>query len=219
MPRITWEEWKDLSQKQRRRYLRVLDESDDEESPDAGLLFSAIAPPLRVADFETSVNNYEQVQANFDQLGASRATWSSSSSRTSLVNDVLTRIDGIVGSRMQQVTDLSIAQQQQLQQVSDRLASLEMSNRNTTAELEAVRQENLEAAFLQRARIPMHDMSRISGQAAMMRNILQPFASVDLPPLPILLPMGDRDAQLRLNMSTYFPEDPDYNNQSNQARG
>jgi len=224
MPRITFQEWASLTQKQRRRYLRVLDESDDEESPDAGLLFSAIAPPLRVADFETSVDNWEQAQANFDQLGASRATWSSSSSRTSLVGDVLARIDDlrtqqqqVATTQQQQLQQVANAQQQQLQQVSDRLANLELVHRTTATELETVRQSQEESAFLERAHIPMYDLIRISGQAALMRDILQPFASVDLPPLPILLSYNDNE-QFERNQLTYFSEDPDYDSPTNQAR-
>lgn len=204
MPRMTWEEWKGFSRKKRTRYLNLLDASDDEDDSSQDL-FAGIAPSLRVADFESSVDNWEQVQANFDQIGASRATWSSTSSRTSLVGDVLARIDEIVGSRMQQV--------------SDRLANLELVHRSTAVELETVRQSQEESAFLERARIPMYDMCRISGQAGLMRDILQPFASVDLPPLPILLQMEDPNEQFQKNILTYFPEDPDYDNPAMQAQG
>src|SRR5579871_5868193 len=198
MPNLTFQEWKAFSEKKRRRLLRLLEQSDDEDSPVD--LFAAIAPPLRVVDFETSVSNWQAMQTNFEQLGAANATWSTQSSRTSLVGDVLTCINDMRAAQTQQT--------QQLQLITDRLASLEMSN--TT-----LRQENLDAAFMQRVRIPMYDVCRISGQAALMHNI-QPFATIALPPLPILLPYKDMDHLLE---KTYIAEDPDYDNQQNQAHG
>ena len=215
MPRINFQEWVTLTQKQRRRYLRVLDESDDEESSDSFDMFSAIAPPLRIPDFE-SLENWQSIQSNFEQIGAARETWRSSSSRNSLVGDVLTRIDEIVGSKMQEVAN---TQQQQMQQVSDRLASLELVHRNTAVDLEVVRQENLSREFLDRARIPMPDMCRISGQAALMRDVLQPFASIELPSLPILLYTVSPTEQIALNKKTLFTDEPDYFDKEKQEQG
>src|SRR5579871_4804907 len=191
MPRLTFQEWKGGSQKQRRRYLRVLEESEDEDNSEPTDLFAAIAPLLRRVDFETAIPNWQAVQNNFDQLGAAQATWSSSSSRSSLVNDVLVRIDNIVSSRLQGVTD--------------RLAELELTNR----ELQL-------AATQRKAHIPSNDVIRISGQAEVMRNILHPFTSVTLPPLPILLPFTDEFMQAA---DTYTSEDPAYDNVGLQAQG